>query len=71
MKLLVYCQNEAMLGGFKFGHARAIDKTPVYTQGVDARGYWLLIEDDTPDDNMTCELTQDNGLLFTDTEVEV
>ena len=70
MKTLVYCASEAVLDGFKFGldfrHPGA-----TYTQGVDERGYWMLVEDDTDDDNQTYTLDSTNGLKHTDTGVEV
>lgn len=70
MKTLVYCDDEETLDGFKFGldfrHPGA-----TYRQSVNKRGYWLLIEDDTPGDNQTYTLTALNGLEHTDTGVEV
>ena len=72
MKTLVYCKNEAMLDGFKFGaHFRHWGAT--YTQSVDgADDYWLLIEDDTDGDNQTYELDEwGGGLKHIATGVEI
>jgi hypothetical protein len=38
---------------------------------VDAKGYWLLIEDDVDADNCTYVLDPFNGLTFDSTGVEV
>lgn len=71
MKTLIYCKNDAMLDGFKFG-ADFRTRFCNYTQGVNERGYWLLIEDDTPGDNQTYELCEwGGGLQHTDTGVEI
>lgn len=70
MKTLIYCEDEGMLDGFKFGSAF---RTPlcIYTQGVDENGYWLLMEDETQGDNQTYELCKwGGGLKHTDTGVE-
>ncbi len=67
MKTLIYCKNDVMLDGFKFGCDFRL-RYCNYHQGVDERGYWLLIEDDTDGDNQTYEL-RENGLEHTDTGV--
>lgn len=71
MKTLIYCKNEAMLDGFKFGaHFRALFCN--YTQGVDERGYWLLIEDAISGDNQTYELCEwGGGPQHTETGVDI
>lgn len=69
MKSLVYCKDEALLDGFKFGVAFNTNDT--ISQGVDDRGYWLLIENDADGDNQTFELSNEHGLVHTDTGVEV
>lgn len=70
MKTLVYCRNKSMLNGFKAGHKFG-GVLANYTQGVDKRGYWLLIEDDVDDDNQTYELTVKHSLVYTETGVEI
>ena len=69
MKTLIYCKNDAMLDGFKFG-AHFRKRAYRYTQGVDEHGYWLIFEDDELEENQIYELT-DNGLHRTDTGVEI
>lgn len=69
MKTLVYAKCKALLDGFKFGVSMEI--TAQFTEGVDDRGFWLLIEDDRGADNQTYELCQKHGLIHTDTGVEI
>lgn len=73
MKSLVYSKDEALLDGFKFGVAFNMSPAlnPCFTQSVDERGYWLLIESDADGDNQTYELSQEHGLEHTDTGVEI
>lgn len=73
MKSLIYSKDEALLDGFKFGVAFNMSPAlnPNYTQSVDERGYWLLIESDADGDNQTYELSQEHGLEHTDTGVEI
>lgn len=70
MKTLIYSASEELLDGFKVGSHWRLEGTN-YTQSVDSRGYWLLIEDTTPGDNQTYELTQDEGLVHSSTGVEI
>ena len=70
MKTLIYCDTEAMLDGFRHGHALSSEQPTSYTQSADSRGYWLLIESDGDGDNQTYELSE-GGLVHTDTGVEV
>jgi len=69
MKPLIFCDCELRLDGFKFGVDFRLPGC-TYTQSVDRRGYWLLIEDNTPGDNQTYKLTE-SGLEHTDTGVEI
>jgi len=69
VKTLIYCDTEAMLDGFRHGHSLNADRSAAYTQSVDTRGYWLLIECDGEGDNHTYELSE-SGLVHTDTGVE-
>lgn len=73
MMSLIYSKDEVLLDGFKFGVAFNMSPTlnPNFTQGVDERGYWLLIESDAGGDNQTYALSQEDGLVHTDTGVEI
>jgi hypothetical protein len=70
---MIYSKDEALLDAFKCGVAFGISPTlnPCFTQGLDERGYWLLIESDDDGDNQTYELSQEDGLEHTDTGVEI
>lgn len=65
----IYCASEPMLDGFKFGWeaAHTLETSRQYTQSVDARGYWLLIDGDDDRDIATYGLT-DQGLKYESTE---
>ena len=73
MITLVYSKDEVLLDGFKFGVA--FNMSPMlnatFTQSVDDRGYWLQIESNANGDNQTYELSQEHGLVHTETGVEV
>ena len=63
MKTLVWCRKEKHLDAFKFGVEFA-NPNAQFTQSVEPKGYWLLIEDDTDGDNMTYWLDHEEGLYF-------
>ena len=70
MKTLVWCKKEKQLDAFKFGVSFA-NSDARFTQSVEPRGYWLLIEDDTEDDNATYKLDPVEGLTFEELGVEI
>ena len=73
MLTLIYSKDEVLLAGFRLGMAFNTSPTsiPNFTQGVDDRGYWLQIESKADGDNQTYELSQEHGLVHTETGVEV
>lgn len=69
MLTLVLSESEEALDGFKLG-CEFRHNGATYTQSVDSRGYWLLIEDDTDGDNQTYYIIE-GVLVHTDTGVEI
>jgi len=78
MITLIYSGEKARLDAFRngveFAYADLGDLAnmaePKFSQGEDGSGYYLIIEDDVPEDNVTYSLG-DCGLLYRTSGVEI
>lgn len=70
-KTLVLSKSEKLLDAFKEGVAFSSDTSTRFTQSVTPKGYWLLIEDTSVEDNATYRLSHKKGLVFECAGVEI